>query len=660
MSLLDKKKDYPHPTSPDFNAVPWRDLLNSTECDAQDKRIARIALVVGEMFEAVRSGSNKTLSVLPADRSLRIGSYIAYLNSAAVEITARGRLLGAPDKNAFTTALHEKIRDISPGGGVAVDEALAGLVDSARFPLFELMHRDDGDFSGDETGDLKEAVRYHFSAGQHYLVWYDVWQDVICRELFLGENNHLIYSRKDLVQCVVIADYRVRRKLLTMAFAAEDSWQRMPSRYKADYCELEIKVGSDGCLRFKRSRQVPDSVPFHFMMRVAAEMEVSASALKATLPKYGQVSVLEIIACWRTIAAVISSKVKEQVDAVEKCLRSGDDWSISASDVVFCFNRLELIADLSRVTGISRGRVAHAVNAMKLSGKSVSSLWAHPLVEIPSDRLLAINTPFVSGAYLYPIRAWISEGGGDQHEKGYAFEDELFEEFSDAKKRNPYIVHWKFFHNVTISCFARKEQIDLLIFTGREVYVIEAKCFIPGYEPREVVRYMGSLEKAVDQAGRKAINVSASRGKIKEFLAAKKETVLLDLDKCPVIPLVVTYHPLGAGFGGEDCPVVDLTTVEKFLGNEEPVAIFRSGNETKRVGVAKPLYASKDGADSLFFGYMKAPPIIEGYKRQLVVREIPLMASDGSASGMTLDYFDIAPDQVELDYFKSFAENQGS
>jgi len=652
MSLLDRKKEFPHPTSPSFNPGPWRDLLDSREAGARDKGVAKIALIVGQMFDAVREGSKGTLTALPADRGLRIGSYLAYLNSAAIEITARGKLLGGPDENPFTTALHEKIKDISPSGSLAVDEGLAGLVDSARFPLFELMHRADEEFSGSEASDLKEAISFHIRAGQHYLVWHDVWQDVICRELFLDQDNHLSYGRKDLVQCAVVADYRVRRKLLTLAFSAEDAWQRAPGKYKADYRDVEVRAGADGCLRFKRSRQVPDSAPFQFMMRIAAEMEISASALKTVLPKYGDVSILEMIACWRTIATAISSKVEDQVDAVEKALRSEADWSITPSDVVFCFNRLELIADLSKVTGISQGRVAHIVNAMKFSGVTVSSLWGNPLVEISEDRLLVVNTPFVSGGYLYPVRAWTSEGGGDQHEKGYAFEDELFDEFSNARKTNIHISHWKFLQDATVNCMDRKEQIDLLLFTSTAVYVIEAKCFIPGYEPREVVRYMGSLEKAVEQARRKARNVDSSRVRLKDFLAGKKVAVSLDLSTCPVHPMVVTYHPLGAGAGPADCPIVDLTTIEKFLGNEEPAAIVRTGGETKRVGRGKWLYTSKDGADALFFAYMKAPPILEGYKRQVVVREIPLMGSDGSASGMTLDYFDMAPDQVELEYFK--------
>jgi hypothetical protein len=651
-NLLENKKNYPHPTSLAFDPAPWLDLLGSSTANAQEKSIAKIALAVGENFEAVRSGSKKTLRILPADRVLRIGSYLAYLNNAAIEVIARGRLVGASDENLFTTVLHKRIAGIAPNLDLTSDEALAGLVDSARFTLFELLHRDDSEFSGEESSDLDEAIKYHLSAGQHYHVWYDIWQDVICRGLSLGENGHLQYFRKDLVQCALIADYRVRRKLLTMSFNIEGKWGSAPPRYKLDYCDYEVKVGSDGCIRFKRSKRIQDSVPFQFIMHKAAEIELSKSVLRTKLPKYGQIEVSEIIACWRAMATVISNKVEETVIVVEDHIRSESEWSVEPTDVVFCFNRLELISDLSRATGMSKGKIAHIVNAMKLSDKVVSSLWAHPLVEIPGDRLLAINIPFLSGKYLYPIRSWISEGGGDQHKKGYEFEGEILDEFIHAKKFNSNLLHWKFFDNVTMNCGVRKEQVDLLLFTGKEVYVIEAKCFIPGYEPREVVRYMSSIEEAIEQACRKANNIALSRSKIRDFLAAKNEVVSVDLDVCPVLPLVIVYHPLGAGFGTANCPVVDITTIERFLGNEEPSAFIRNGKEMRRVGVVRPLYTSRDGADALFPEYMKAPPILEQYKRQLVDREIPLMASDGSLSGFILDYFDVAPDQAEIDLFR--------
>lgn len=649
--LLENKKDYPHPTSFDFDPKPWRALLNTEKAGVREKGVARIALAVGENFDAVRSGSNKTLINLPADRGLRIGAYIAHLNSAAVEVTARGRLLGAPDKNPFTTALHDRIEDISPNASLTSDEALSGLVDSARFTLFELLHREDSEFSGNGE-DLKESINYHLLAGQHYHVWHDIWQDVLYRGLFLNEDGHLQYDRKDLVHSAIVADYRIRRKLFSMAIDVDDEWGRIPLEYKTRYSDFDIKINADGCVRFKKSRRVPDRPPFQFVMSIAAEIELSASVLRTTLPKYGNVEISEMIECWRAISVAISGKIAEQVARIESELRLGNDWSIAPSDVLFCFNRLDLISDLSRVTEISRGKIAHIINAMKLNERSVSSLWAHPLVEISGDRLLAINIPFVSGTYLYPIRSWISEGGGDQHEKGYAFEDEVFAEFVYAKKINIHISHWKFFKNINIKCNGQKEQIDLILFTGKEIYIVEAKCFIPGYEPREVVRYMASMGKASEQACRKAKNIEISRAGLKDFLASKNEIVSIDLDKCRVFPLVIVHHPLGAGFGSSNCPIVDVTTIAKFFGNQEPEMIVKDGKETKTIGSTKALYKSCSEADELFPDYLRAPPIIERYKKQLVCREIPLMNADGSPSGLILDYFDIAPDQAEVDIFK--------
>jgi hypothetical protein len=202
----------------------------------------------------------------------------------------------------------------------------------------------------------------------------------------------------------------------------------------------------------------------------------------------------------------------------------------------------------------------------------------------------------------------------------------------------------------------RKEEIDLLLLTGERVFAIEAKCFLPGYEPRETARYQAAVCKAMDQAKRKASNLAASRSALKSFLKDGKVSATLDLDSCPISPVVVLYHPLGAGTGDEECPVVDRITLSKFLGNEVPRPMVQTEFGWSYIGNPEPVYRTAAEADGMFLGYVADPPILRGYQKQVVEAFAELFSFEGTPTGIRACHFDIQPDAEEVSVYEQLTK----
>lgn len=234
MSILKDKKKYPHPTSHLFDAEIWSSAMADDSISRDERKLAEIALEVGKALGRVRSDSISTFDKLPADRTLRIAAYVSFLNGAAVELYSKNYEIES-GKNPFETALHGKISGVSETGDVGLDEALAWLLDSARFPLYELMHREDSEFSGDGGSDLKETIQFHFKSGQQYLAWFDLWQDVIFRGLSLDGEDDLVYRNINAVEATIVADYRIRRRMMAFALHSDRIWRDTAKEIKKNY-----------------------------------------------------------------------------------------------------------------------------------------------------------------------------------------------------------------------------------------------------------------------------------------------------------------------------------------------------------------------------------------------------------------------------------------
>jgi hypothetical protein len=233
-------------------------------------------------------------------------------------------------------------------------------------------------------------------------------------------------------------------------------------------------------------------------------------------------------------------------------------------------------------------------------------------------------------------------------EKGLAFEDELYDDVRKHLLETNCLIGWSAFKKVEFDTLERKEEVDLLLITKTKVFLIEAKNFLPGYEPHEVSRYLRAVGEAVAQVVRKASGINQLRDGVFRFCEKKGVAFSVPVDQVEILPLVVMYGPLGVGIDSWNCPVVDRTTLLRFLSNERP-SLYRAGIEgAHQVVPGGQIFSSREEADALLFDYVRKPPIIERYKSLIVERHVPLFDDLDVPSKYRLCYFEVGPDPDEI------------
>lgn len=638
--FFEDTKRFPPPTSRKFERRVWQE---AGESDAE-KRVAQLALHVDAIHSDIRRNAEETYRMFPADAEARASVLLSLFNFVFSELlVAAGKGKGGGDVVSVGELMTQRLSGVQTTASVTPDEAITGFVDSIRFPIFDLLSGDDSRFKGEE-GDLLDAVRFHAHAAQLYHAWRDVWQEVELRQLRPDEEKCLRYEEPELAWTAVLAAHRADRNALNNVLASQHVWTRTSRNFKKAYADPDVRLSGNN-VRFRPTSTVPTDMPYQFLLRNQLVVEVSRQALGTMLPGYGGISIGEIVRCWEVLSLVATALCREIQDQIE-CDHGGGE--VSPSSCFFLFNRLELIKDLSRYSGISEGRVSNAVRAMTYAPDAVKSLWGRPLVDAGSGRLHLLLAPLVMGRLTYPLKDWVKAGGGNLSEKGFAFEEDLYRDISIALSKCGHLSGWKVFKNVTFAVENRSEEVDVLLMTDTKVIIIEAKNFLPGYEAHEVVRYLRSVKDAVKQVERKVSGIAARRAALREFCDKRKIEFQLSLDDVQIVPLVVMFGPLGVGLECWTSPVVDQTTLLRFLGNERPSFHEARYGGSFKVAGGGAVFESTEEADALIYEYMQRPPIIERYKSLIRDRPIPLFDTLDVLSDYRLSYFEVEADPEEI------------
>ncbi len=640
---------FPPPTHRDFKAKDWENFRGTPD----EINVAKLALHVNSVHSRVRAESAETYKLFPQNREMRVAVILSLFNHFCAELLLASQGKELEDGSSVGEIISSKIRGVPTSTEITPDEALCTFVDSIRFPLFDLLRADDERFQ-DQDGDLLAAARFHGHAGQIYQVWYDMWQDVELRTLRPHEDNILRYEKPELAWAAVLAAHRSQRNSLTAVLAAQQVWTDLDRGIKKRYAKPVLKIG-DGTVRFRQGQDIPEDAPLQFILSNDLTLEVSRAALATSLPKLGGVVIREIVRCWE-ILSLVATELCEGIQ--NEIVNAGPEGAVKPSSCVFQFNRLDLIKDLSRCTEISMGKVARIVDVMTYSGEKMAPLWGRPLISAGKDKLQILLAPLVVGKLTYPLKDWVRSGGGDLSEKGVSFEKELYDDVSRYLSGSTFLRQWRVFPSVDIAAASRKEEVDMIIASPSNIYIVEAKNFLPSYESHEVPRYLKAVDDASKQAARKASGFLSDMAGLRAFCEKKKIRFSVDTDKVGVFPLVVMYGPLGVGIESWACPVVDRTTLLKFLGNERP-SVFEAGRDgSRKLADGGVIYSSGSEADSGFYDYMSRPPIIERYKSLIRERIIPLFSDIDVRSDYELSYFELAPDPEEVDAMKRWRETE--
>ena len=637
-----KSPGFPSPASGAFVAAPWQQLLDDVNQPDETRALAKLALRVAAELAEVRLQSQRTYGDISGKTSDRVLAYLAFVNNGCLRITAKGNYLSSSAGSKGRASV--KIESGDEYGSYTPDEGLSGLVDGSRFSLYELMSVAVAETGIDADGrEFRDAIGFHYRAGQIYDAWYGIWQAVLFGGLRPTSSGRLRYRDAAETKDAVLANYRSHRRIQSAAMFGAESWVEHGRKAPLEYGVANLDLDKRGFMRFKLTKGQENEVPFQFLMRMQLGMEVSDAIFATRLPRASGIAVNTVIRCWSCIAAVVSAFVDSKLQALEDAEPSGENLALQPSELLLILDRLSLISDIHEATGLPRGEIASAVKLMTYDGSTVKSLWGRPLISVGADAISPMFAPFLSGTYLYPCRAWFLDGGADVALKGSVFEKELGATLSRALDRNPELAGWRFVLNARVSCRGVREEIDLLIVTTTQIFVIEAKCLLPGYEPREVRRYGEEVEHAVAQAKRKASALADNRSDLTRLLRERRLEGRVSAETCLVSPLVVLYHPLGIYKSSIECPVADSVMFERFFGNLTPAGYKYVEGRWVVAEHGRKIYASEADADRVFYPFMAEPPIIREYRQALIDRPLTIVGLDGSSSGYVQDFFEVGP-----------------
>lgn len=221
-------------------------------------------------------------------------------------------------------------------------------------------------------------------------------------------------------------------------------------------------------------------------------------------------------------------------------------------------------------------------------------LWHRPLVRMPDgETLLVVAGPLTCGSAIRRTERWLQSKSGDDLTKtpnGLVHEARVRDDITIALAGNNVIAPG----DRAVSHLPRgraKEEIDLLVRIGEVVLVCEIKCLLAPAEPSECYNYVRKLEKAAEQASRKAAWLEGEQTLAHDLLGGSGTLRML--------PLAVVNQSAGVGLNFDSCQITDAHFLRIVMGSGE----YHSG--AKFNGDAPPefnlvtLYTSREEAEAV-------------------------------------------------------------
>ncbi len=256
-------------------------------------------------------------------------------------------------------------------------------------------------------------------------------------------------------------------------------------------------------------------------------------------------------------------------------------------------------------------------------------LWHKPLVATSDGAHVLI----AAGALIWgsPIRRterWLQVKNGDDLSKtpnGMLYEAQVRRSVDGALEDNSVLTadDW---HVTHLPKGKGKEEIDLLVRVGDRVLVAEIKCLLGPSEPSECYNYLRKLEKAAEQARRKATWLASEPALIEALFGS---TVALE-----TIPLVVVNQSNGVGLTFEGCQVTDAHFLRIVLGEGDYHMGAKFNGEAPIALNVVTLYKTVDEAAALLRHVFADHLGLRRFRAAVrwTSNDIPLAGNDGKLS----------------------------
>ena len=613
-----------------FDRAAWIEALNSQ--DAHDRELA----ISGCVFDGLLSSLRDQIDIhsLDLQPAAIVRVVISLANALVLEVNAE--LAGRPvpvdrPKGLFMNRLLQETVDVR-GNQFTPDELLTGAGDALKHVLREVLslpaHEDWRSAKAITDTDV-ETLQRELNSAVLYQVAVEMWLDCVGNGYRLVQRDDgiaLIARAWEQERARAVSSYRRSNLALQDGAAFAEFWiHRLTPEQRRRVGGMKLVTRVFGVESIERIEVgCHDSATSMSSLATGAKFFLRegyySHFLDEPLPLANGLSLNQIVDAWRFLHSLAHKILKS----------SSGRLSYKLPQLLTLAPRIRkdiLVASLGRCMECDRDTAAKLVNFLIYRGRDDQEVWSQPLAELGADEVCIVIPCIYSIHLLRVVEKWMRQGGLDLERRGGGFERYCIAQLNEGLVESPIknlttIIP----HSVEFKAGDRNEEVDVVVFVGNTILLLEAKCTLWPDDCLQYANHRDTILKAVEQVRRK-------RQAAMDHYAAFASRIAELGAEAPASPRIIcgvlTNSAIHAGFSIDGIPVVDLGILSAFFGNSHVKFEVRKGGETVQRHELV-FYEKPSQAPEKLESYLIDPPHVADAKRATSRREVvfPMESDD--------------------------------
>ncbi|MDO8039199.1 hypothetical protein [Janthinobacterium sp. SUN137] len=636
--------EIPGPLRREFTKKKWNDEFKKCiDPDVEDLALFKSGVLVSDKLKNIRNSLKlSNSSSLSATTKLR--AFVAMANhefivNAKRTHEAMGKLAKELQEREVNGYGLEDLTNIKLKlkGGFAwgPNEIVEGLVDGMEIPIrFAL--QGSPVLSGAPKMNLVawKEMAHELNLGTLYRMIEDIWNDCLWNGyVSADEAGVILFLPTDLD---VVKSYSLglaRRNSLSGTFNILSAKYYRELYDKGIFPNIrEVKSierkGKHQVIKVSKNENPSDAYQDLMAMWAFASEPYYTELLNEAQPKLAGLNLSLLTRVWTVISQTSQILLRKLTEKHNSAINPDALPHAWFPEYVPVIQVTALVDALSVATGINRIEAARAVEFFTYRGAGDQEIWAQPLIPVGNVSVAPYFPAIVSPNLRRLIDVWMKQAGVDLGRRGPEFEAHIRASVSESIKTSPLLANFSksLSDDYTFKPVgSRSEQIDLLFFIGKTVFVAEAKCILEPVDSKGVAMHRKTVNGAAIQVLRKARSIEENRSDFVDSMRKFGWDISANFE---VISLVITSSSSHVGFESQGVPVIDELILGRFFdGCIENVALAGDGLKVvKKINTI--FYSTVEEAEKIATQYFKSPPQLERFFKGVQPRIVPIYPVD--------------------------------
>ena len=625
------------PTASNFDADAWKAALAaSTGAGLAERRLVETAGWISAQ-SALGRFKLDTLELEKMNAKWSVSLALAALNREyrTGDLLIKEQLKARAD--AGDTFMLDEISSMRIMGGADEPVAVADInevaVDAVESWIYDALNSPG---PSDATGDLTKAAIKGLRAYGWRKTLNSLWNDARYLGSYLVKHKGKLLwmpATPDLEKLIAACRNRQEINLLGYPMIDRQAWPMIstPRRRKlgmARSVTAASRSATGVTLKVKTLQYLSKHLPAYVGEKGSMEGSYLTEFLSQSMPSDPRLSPLLVLQAWHVI--------KDSADALKRITPNPTTFDRSttlASSLAVSSNVLREAICKALTIDMSTGCALIEFLTYRLriaESKGHKGLWSAPLVPIPGTDLIALPlTVLHTSNPLRRLEAWLEKGGIDDSnpvdQRGERYEISYRKSICAAVANNGLFKTARCASNGIKKSKTFPEQVDLLVTLGDLALAAEVKFFLTPADAHERSRYFDKLEKAAEQAVRKAAALDSRR----DVVATALGIDLTEAQKLEIMPIVVTNQGFAFSMEIGGARIVDAGFLRTYLEDGEMISGMATSKLTNSAAHSRHrFYASETGARRQFAAEMEAPYVLTKFLDRVKFRtsKMPTMA----------------------------------